>query len=40
MARISVGVDMKQLVVHLGTMCQNTECFLIMWTVGMKTSTP
>ena len=35
-----MGVDMKQLVVHLGTLCQNRESFLIMWVVGMKTSAP
>ena len=40
MARISEGVDMKQLVVHLWTLCQNTDSFLVMWTVGMKTSAP
>ena len=40
MARISVGVDMKQLVVHLWTLCQNTESFLTRWTVGIKTSAP
>jgi len=40
MAKISVGVDMKQLVVHLWTLCQKTEGFLTMWTVGTKTSAP
>ena len=40
MARMSVGVHMKQLVVHLWTLCQNTESFLVMWAVGMKASAP
>jgi len=40
MARISVGVDIKQLVVHLGTLFLKTESFLNMWMVDMKTSAP
>jgi len=40
MARMFNGVDMKQLVVHLWTLCQNTASFLSMWAVGTKTSAP
>jgi len=40
MARMSVGVLIKQLVVHLWTLCQNAESFLVMWTVGTKASAP
>jgi len=40
MARVSVGVDIKQLVVHLWTVCENAASFLVMWTVGRKASAP
>jgi len=40
MAWMSVGVLTKQLVVHLWTLCQNAERFLVMWTVRKKVSAP
>jgi len=40
MARMSDGVDMKHLVTHLWTLCQNTASFLSACTVGTKTSAP
>ena len=40
MAKMSVGVLRKQLVVHLWTLCQKTASFLSMWEVGTKTSAP
>jgi len=40
MARISVGVLRKQLVVHLWTLCQKRASFLSMWDVGTNTSAP
>ena len=39
-ARISVGVQVKQFVHHLWVLCQEAESFLIIWTVGAKTSPP
>jgi len=38
MARISVGVQRKQMVVHLWTLYQKKESFLIRWTVGKSVS--
>ena len=35
-----MGVLIKQFVVHLWTLCQKTESFLVMWTVGTKISVP
>jgi len=40
MARMSVGVHRKQLVVYLWTLCQKEESFLVMWTVGVRVSAP
>jgi len=39
-ARMPVGVHAKQFVVHLWTLCQKDEIFLVMWTVGLKVSAP
>ena len=39
-AKMSVGVHAKQFVVHLWTLCQKAESFLVMWTVGLKVSAP
>ena len=38
MARISVGVQRKQFVVHLWTLCQKEKSFLVMLTVGVRAS--
>ena len=40
MARMSEGVHEKLLVVHLWTLYQKAESFLIMCTVGLKVSAP
>jgi len=40
MARMSVGVHRKQLVVHLWILCQKEESFRVMWTVGVRVSAP
>ena len=40
MARMSVRVLTKQFVVHRWTLCQNTDSFLVMWTIGRKASAP
>ena len=40
MARMSVGVLMKQLVVYLWILWQNAESFLVMRTVGRNASAP
>ena len=40
MARMSVGVLRKPLVVHLWALCQKTASFLSMWDVGTNTSAP
>jgi len=37
-ARMSVGVHVKQLVVHLWTLCQKAASFLDMCAVGLKVS--
>jgi len=40
MARMSVGVPVKQFVHQLCVLCQKADSFLIIWTVGVKTSPP
>jgi len=38
MAGMSVRVQVKQFMYHLGALCQKAESFVIMGTVGVKTS--
>jgi len=40
MARMSVGVQVKQFVYYLWVLCQKAESFLIIWTVGVNTFPP
>jgi len=40
MALMSMGVDEKQLVVHLWTLCQKAASFLVMCIVGLNVSAP
>ena len=39
-AKMSMGVHMKQLVVHLWTLCEKTESFRVMWAVRVKVFAP
>jgi len=39
-ARMSTGVQAKQLVVHLWTLCQKAASFLVIWIVGSNVSAP